>query len=84
MFTTSNDPYDLVSKQDVAVSRPALERAGFLCEGCKRDDGLRVASGRGRFAGQLVVLCPECRICSGFEFVIARRRAKLRAGGELL
>jgi hypothetical protein len=62
--------HELVARTDVKTSRPALEAAGYRCEVCRRDDGLRVVAGW----GQLAVLCPQCRAGSGFQQVLARRK----------
>ena len=60
-----------VSRADVVRTRPALERAGYRCEHCRRDDGLRVVEGY----GQLVVLCPECVLGGiGFKMVLVHRK----------
>lgn len=62
-----------VSKTDVARTRPALERARYRCEHCRRDEGLRVVEGY----GQLVVLCPECAMGGGFKVVLAHRKVSV-------
>ena len=63
--------FSWVSRADVARTRPALERAGYRCEHCRRDDGLRVVEGY----GQLVVLCPECVLGGiGFKMVLVHRK----------
>lgn len=66
-----------VPKTEVAKSRPALERAGYRCEGCRLDEGLRVAEG----SGQLVVLCPRCGLDDGFNRVLAYRKAAAQTNG---
>lgn len=63
-----------VPRTDVARTRPALARAGYRCEHCRRDDGLRVVEGY----GQLVVLCPECVVGGGFKMVLAHRKTEAR------
>jgi hypothetical protein len=54
-----NQPYKLVPKTDVKVTRPALERASWLCEGCRDDEDLRVVEKK---PGGYVVLCSRCRL----------------------
>ena len=63
--------FEWVPRSDVALTRPALERAGYRCEHCRRGDGLRVVDG----FGQHVVLCPKCAMDGGFRSVLAHRRA---------
>lgn len=68
--------FEWVSRADVAKTRPALERAGYRCEHCKRDDDLRVVEGY----GQLVVLCPECSMGGvAFKMVLVHRKMKVQA-----
>jgi len=69
-----------VSRADVTKTRPALERAGYRCECCRREDGLRVVEGFGQF----VVICPECALGGGFRMVLAHRKmgALQSAGGD--
>ena len=62
--------FAMVSRIDVARTRPALERAQYRCEHCRRDDGLRVVEGY----GQIVVLCSECVLGGGFKMVLAHRK----------
>ena len=73
---TPKPDFAWVSRIDVARTRPALERAQYRCEHCRRDDDLRVVEG----FGQLVVLCPECSMGGGFKMVLVHRKtAALRA-----
>jgi hypothetical protein len=62
--------YQVLPKTDIRVSRPALELAGYLCECCKGDNGLRVC----KRSEDLVVLCSGCRITDGFRQVMRKRR----------
>lgn len=67
--------FSWVNRADVAKTRPALDRAGYLCEHCRRDDDLRVVEGR----GQLVVLCPECSMGGvAFKMVLVHRKTKVQ------
>jgi len=63
-----------VGRLEVDKTRPALERAGYRCECCPRNDGLRVVEGY----GQLVVLCPECAMSNGFRLVLSHRNVQMR------
>ena len=63
-----------VPKTDTAKTRPALERARYCCENCRREDDLRVVEGVGRFEGHTAVLCPRCAMGNGFNSVIVCRR----------
>ncbi len=53
--------YRLVARSDVAVTRPALERAGWRCEHCHDADDLRVIDHR----GTILVVCDACRVKVG-------------------
>lgn len=64
--------HELVPKTELAVTRPALERAGYRCEHCLDRSQLRVVRG----VEVTMVLCPECRCTGGFEAVFAARRRK--------
>lgn len=66
----------IVPKTEVAITRPVMQRADWLCECCKRDDGLRVVERRGRFAA----LCPACRVQDGMTLVIKCRETRERIG----
>jgi len=66
--------FELVSRTDVTKTRPALDRAGYRCEHCRSEDGLRVVEG----FGQLVVLCPKSVLEDGFKKVLAYRKAQVR------
>lgn len=68
-------PFDLICKTETSTTRPALLKSGYLCESCKKDEGLRVVKGRDRGQDQTVVLCDACRAGGGFEQVCSRRRA---------
>jgi len=67
--------FEVVSRTDALTSRPALDRAGWLCEACRCDDGLRVCvDSKGRYA----VLCSRCRTTPDeFKKVILRRNFNL-------
>jgi hypothetical protein len=67
-------PYELISKSDTSTTRPALLLAGYLCESCKDDDGLRVVRGIGRGEKEVMVLCSGCQTRNGFEVVSVRRK----------
>jgi hypothetical protein len=69
-FAVAPIDHELVARTDVATSRPALTRAGYRCERCGRDAGLRVVRGY----GQLVVLCARCRLRGGFTIVLGWRK----------
>lgn len=56
--------YRLVPKTNVAVTRPALEQAGWRCRRCSDDSDLRVVELR--ISGELRVLCNVCRVHSGW------------------
>lgn len=49
--------FELLSKLEVASTRPALDRADWRCEGCRDGDDLRVFASK----GHAVVLCALCR-----------------------
>jgi len=50
--------FEVISRADTRMTRPALDQAGWVCEACRSDDGLRVCiDGKNR----LVVLCSGCR-----------------------
>jgi hypothetical protein len=53
--------YRLIDKTDVAVTRPALDKAGWRCEVCRDDEELRVIDQK----GNLRVLCDSCRVKIG-------------------
>jgi hypothetical protein len=55
-------PSRLIERWEVAITRPALERAGWACDSCRDDSNLRVIDDRGQ---RLVVLCTECRLLAG-------------------
>lgn len=56
--------YRLVERSNVAVTRPALERAGWRCERCPSADDLRVIDQR----GTILVVCDGCRVKVGQPF----------------
>lgn len=59
----------VVERQEVAVTRLALERAGWRCESCQTDIDLRVVEdGAHRYA----VLCLSCRIDAGWVPEVTR------------
>ncbi len=63
--------FELVSRTDTLTTRLPLERAGWVCEACRRDDGLRVCVDRKH---RLVVLCSGCRTTPDeFKKVLLRR-----------
>jgi len=53
--------YRLVARTNTAVTRPALERAGWRCERCPSDDNLRVIEHH----GTIMVVCDSCRVKVG-------------------
>jgi len=63
--------FEVVSRADTRTTRPVLDRAGWLCEACRREDELRVCvDSKGRF----VVLCSGCRTTPDeFKKVVLRR-----------
>ena len=54
--------YRLVPRAEAAVTRPVLERAGWRCEGCGRDEGLRVVE---RVKLSRAAFCRRCRMGLG-------------------
>ena len=63
--------FELVSRTDTFVTRPALDHAGWKCEACRNDDQLRVCVDRKH---RLVVLCSGCRTTPDeFKNVLIRR-----------
>jgi len=75
-------PFEVVSRRLVFLTRPALEKAGYRCECCKEETGLRVVTGcthGGSRERQTVVLCGDCRAGDGFRLVcLARMRKEKR------
>lgn len=71
-FAVPEFDFEVVSRSDVARTRPALELAGYRCEHCGREDGLRVVEG----FGQRVVLCYPDLLGVGFRRVVGRRKAE--------
>lgn len=67
--------HQIVDRTEFATTRPALERAGWKCEGCKNDDSLRVCQS----GANVVVLCPLCRLDGTFKKVVAWRKYKQRS-----
>jgi hypothetical protein len=53
--------YIFVDKTNVVVTRPALEKAHWMCESCRDDENLRVIDQR----GTIRVLCDSCRVRLG-------------------
>jgi hypothetical protein len=49
----------VVERDETQVTRKALERAGWRCESCRRDNDLRVVEDR---FDAFVVLCLPCRL----------------------
>jgi hypothetical protein len=76
VFAVPSFDFELVSRSDVAASRPIMEAAGYRCENCGHDDSLRVVRGY----GQLVVLCQRCRSNHKFRAVLGARRARRLTG----
>jgi hypothetical protein len=54
----------MVAAREIAISRPALERARWRCEACHSGAHLRVFEDR---AGRLAVLCPTCWLAAGWD-----------------
>ncbi len=71
--------YRLVSRTEVAKTRPVLERAGWRCEGqgCTRDENLRVVE---RVGKPREVLCRRCRM--GLGDVVEKLPASIFAKGD--
>jgi hypothetical protein len=67
--------YRLIEKTNVAVTRPALDAAGWRCQGrpgwskCADDEGLRVIELR----GAIRVVCESCRAQLGSPAVWSPR-----------
>ena len=63
--------FDVVERTETSVTRPALEKAGWVCEACRQDNGLRVCVDKKE---RFVVLCQGCRTTPDeFRKVILRR-----------
>ncbi len=63
--------FQVVPRTDPSRTRPALERAGWVCEACRREYDLRVCVDK---KDRYVVLCSGCRTTPDeFKKVILRR-----------
>lgn len=63
--------FEVVPLTETSTTRPALERAGWICEACRRDDSLRVCVDK---KSRLVVLCSGCRTTPDeYKRVLLRR-----------
>jgi len=63
--------FEVISRADAQTTRPVLDRAGWFCEACRSDDGLRVCVDR---KDRFVVLCVLCRATPDeFKRVVLRR-----------
>ena len=61
--------YRLIEKSEFKVTRPALEKANWRCQGCRDDEELRVID----HGGVIKVLCNPCRLRLGSPAVWSSR-----------
>lgn len=64
--------YRLVDRTNVAVTRPALEKARWRCQSCGGEDNLRVIE----HGGAVKVVCDPCRARLGSPAVWGMKGAR--------
>jgi hypothetical protein len=68
--------FDLVERTETSVTRSVLEKAGWVCEACRREYDLRICVDK---KNRFVVLCQGCRTTPDeFKKVLLRRTYSLK------